>query len=346
MPSTITPVTVEKTPVILLTEGACLDTNIIMPQPTGEGFEDVSGQDLYLNIVREIQSGTNLGTDETIEPMDTKQLLTDMWEEFRAELFAACSDDKTQVEQKEIIVPPLDYAFPYPSDIQAAPNKVYSKPVVYHLVRVIAQTVFDRISPGQHPENTTHMSVDNPLAVTQHKWDEIQLEENTTNNANHWVKDSYGIKLHGGCFTEPVIMNSPDTHIVSVDTAVEATEELFREMMYTFNIGISQEFNSVTNTSILSFLNETIEQCLFASIDDLFQHTKDRIIEAVDNTLPETVHSELPRTIHCESVVFHITWMAIQSVLDELTEQETHMRVEQPFFVSQHKWDEALVGGT
>lgn len=342
MSSTITPVTVEKTPIIVLSGNACLDSSIIMPQPTGEGFNDVSGRYLYSNIVQKIQSGTNLGADKPIEPMNTKQLLDDMWETFRGELFSACSDDKTQVEKKELIIPPLDSAFPYPSDIQAAPNKVYAEPVVYHLVRVIAQTVFDRISPGQYPENTTHMSVDNPLAVTQHKWDEIRLDENTTHNGNYWVKNSYGIKLQGDYFTEPVIMNSPDTHIVSVDVAVEATEEIFSEMMYKFNIGTNGVFSPVTNSSVLSFLTETIEQCLFAPIDDLFQHTKDRITEAVDNTLPETVHPDLPCTIHCESVVIHITRMTIQSVLDDLTEQETHMRVERPFLVSNHKWDETL----
>jgi hypothetical protein len=80
-------------------------------------------------------------------------------------------DENPEDAEEKWISSHVHDAFPRMEAYAAYPDAVYCKNAVMHITRMVVQTVFDTLR-----NHETHMSVTDPLNITEHKWDEITIK--------------------------------------------------------------------------------------------------------------------------------------------------------------------------
>jgi hypothetical protein len=150
-----------------------------------------------------------------------------------------------------------------------------------------------------------------------------------------------GVAISGELFTENVIMHAPNNKYMYGHHASSVIEETFERVIREYRID-----DHVTDTPITAAMFiERLEQLMidsFTSNCNVISSDAKSVVRSEVKDVFSTINAESSHAsmqLRDESMLLHITRMVTQTVLDQLTEQETHMTVTNPLRVSTHRWD-------
>ena len=325
-------------------DGTYLSERIVLPEPTGEGFQLRTAEDVTEDILDTVVHEYPRFTKETIDPVDTVEVLSHMKTTIKEKLVATCDDSLSAQETRDVVVPAVEYAFPDDAVISESPDVIWKRPVVVHLLRVLLQTVYDRISTGDHGENTTHMSVENPLEIDEHKLDEVITDRPnaTAYDAITWeVESTKAVTVSGSMFTDPVIMPIPNNSTLFHGDAKNGIKQVFNGVIELHDLLGTDSFVPVSTPVFAGELTHQLETAFIDEAELVGSFGKSDINSEIDRIIPdEGEYSEYPDKIYSEDTLLRITRVVVQTLLDQLCHEETHMSVDDPFVLKTNKWDD------
>ena len=318
-------------------DGTYFDRQVIIPHPTR--FEERDIEDMTEDIFRKINNNIGGFPDGSFTSTKTKYYVNKAERIIIQEVRNAYSSDFSESTVDDVIKRAIDTVFPSKRACAAAPDTINSEAVATHITRILLQSTYDQII---RPAEETHMSVQNPLAIKNHKWDEVHIDKPIDTPIEYHASTTHALIVNSSFLTKPVYMHAPNTAIVSHDAAAEATETVFNRVNEEFNINTTDEFTALTPIDFAQSLNKIVKEELAEACDlDLERH-KNTIYEKVNAVFPKPEkYDTYPDKIYSKNVIWHVTRMVVQTVLDFLTtNRPTHMSVSNPFNISTHKWDE------
>lgn len=319
---------------------------IIMPYPTKCGtatesdvqevcqntFTEARNRWQYCSVIDdwEYESSSDQ-TDDDLPPADTEAVFTMLRAVLKEELVRIMEGDSSDEHTEMFVKSVLDYALPDHDAYDEYPDKIYQESVVIHFTRVVIQTAFDRLRAN----GTTHMSVDNPLAITKHKWSKPPIKQDMSGYTTKY-EHNHGLELSGGLFPEPVIIPTPDTQYMSQTNANTIVEDVLTQIVNEYNITPKSLINPVETTEFADTLRETlIDTCNKTPVNK-----PNQVKTEITNILPkQRTYTQVPNTIREKTVAIHITRTVLQTLFDQLRENQSHMTVKNPFNTTEHKWD-------
>lgn len=257
---------------------------------------------------------------------------------FADELLSLLDDNITNNHADRIVNQTLDDVFPNKNEYDNHSNEIYTEGVVIHLTRVLLQTVFDKL----RTEGPTHMSVDSPLGITEHKWDEVKINKHVSTDD---VKFKYGVRnalqLDGVFFDESVVIPAPDEEYASHSAATQVANDVFEAIIDTYDVNAGLAFDPVDTEAFARQLRITIKEKNKSP-----SRTKTpRLNAELNDLLPQPrTYDNVPNKIRNSTVLIHITRMVLQTLFGQLHNHQTHMDIEDPFNVTTHKWDATKPG--
>lgn len=328
-------------------EGTYLSERIVLPEPRGEGFQFRTVEDVTEDILNTVVHEYPRFRKESIEPIATAEVLSHMKTTIKQKLVDACDDSLSPQETRDVVVPAVEYAFPSDEVITKGPDTIYKRPVIVHLLRVLLQTVYDRINTGEQGENTTHMSVESPLRLTEHKWDEVISDRpNATSfDAITWkVESAEAVIVSGSIFTDPIIIPIPNNATLFANDAKNGVQDVFDGVIELHDLSRRDSFVPVRTPVFVGELAHQLEKAFINNAKLVGSSSERTIDSAIDSIMPnDGEYSKYPDEIYSENTLVRITRMVVQTLLDELRHEETHMSVDDPFDISNHKWNETHI---
>lgn len=324
--------------------GTYFNDRVVMVYPENTYIKDCDMRALCFNIL-------NAVTDEYDDfPLNTKNHMRDIRDIFKEHILSVCDQSMTHPSAEEKVTNILLYSFPDDEEYRNAPDVIVNEKASMHITRVLLQTVLDQLHVGKR----THMSVVNPLSIDSHKWDEVTSKNNGTQQIKHHVDSGKGLVFGGEYTTVPVILPAPDNNLVSHDEASKAATGIFRRVTSEFNMNKSpttQKRGRVNSASFEPIKTKKFIQDLHAIVtEELLKecnpsdNNKKRIVQTINKLFPShTEHEKYPDAVYCQNAGVHITRMVIQSLFDLIGTYETHMFVDDPFNITEHKWNEITI---
>lgn len=318
-------------------DGTYFNKQAIIPYPTQFNGRDIKEmtEDIF-NKVNNNVGGFPTGSFTTIQ---TDKYLSKTRRVFKQEIRNALDDDLNEDTTQTFTTRLLNDVFPSEKAYSDAPNEINSEAVSTHITRVLVQSLYEEMNSLS---DETHMFVYNPLDIKNHKWNEVPIDKPVDPPIEYHVSTTHALVVDSGFLTKPVYMHAPDTAIVPHTAAKEATKEIFDRVNEEFNINTTDEFTALTPIDFGQSLNEIVKEELVGACKLDLERSKSTIYRKVNTVFPNSEkYDTYPDKIYCKNVIWHITRMVVQTVLDFLTtKQPTHMVVSDPFNISEHKWDE------
>lgn len=327
--------------------GSHFTEHVVIPVPRHNVFRKCDIEDLCYNV---FDRTSEVFTDET-SFVRTTEALTVIEDVLIDELERVCRDSDIHIsgDVTTTIENVVRDVMP-DSDVQdEAPTRIFAPPVVTHLTRVFLQSSFDLLDQGVFVDTekvltgsmTTHMTVENPLRIAGSKWNNMNSDGNASEKNVLHISRGTGVSVSGEFFTENVIMHAPNNNYMYGHHASSAIEETFESVIREYRID-----DSVTDTPIAApMFIERLEQLLidtFVSNCNVISSDAKSVVKSEVKRVFSTINAESSHAsmqLRDETMLLHITRMVTQTILDQLTEQETHMTVTNPLRVSTHNWE-------
>lgn len=217
-------------------------------------------------------------------------------------------------------------------------SKIYNDGVVVHITRILVQTVFDNF----RSKGTTHMSVKDPLTVTEHEWREVDTKEHGKQPVSFSCTDVEALELSGNWFTDPVIIPAPEKRHVSHGTAADITKQLLSDVINTHG-ETGEEFNAVKTALFVQWLKRKFKQVCQIHSSTPGEKTgsiPQCVLDSISSTLTQSSYTDTPEMIYDRTVILYIVRVVVQTIFDQSRDTQSHMSVENLFDVTTHKWNE------
>lgn len=210
---------------------------------------------------------------------------------------------------------------------------------IIRVMRLVLQTLYDKLSYTQ-----THMRVETPFNIAECKWENVT----ETCDSNEPITMNFGttntIEVNGSMFRERVIIPVPNTATMAAPEAETLAKTVFDWSTGYTNGERESKFTTVRTTAFADDLRESIIDALRTDCTQITSDNTEELISVVDNVFPdEETYKRLPGEIRSRNIVIHITRMVLQTLFDQIPHEQTHMSVENPFNVTEHKWDELIL---
>lgn len=309
---------------------------ILLLAPDTEYMSPISAKEIAKNTLTEIGEEFNIFGEKAYEPV-SRTRARDMIEHVLMEECLTKSEVENTTAKNAI-----DAALPtdkqLTTGLTGSVNGIVSNPgVIIHMTRLIIQNAFEQLSSSQ-----THLTVENPCE-DHDTWNETHVTLSTTQAPDVRAKLTYAITIDSPYFEESVTMQVPENNIIAKSQAKTATENVFTYIAEDVEIR-SDTFEPVETTKFASLLRVVVKEAINSVTDHNRSEDRREIQSAVDAVVPnKTAAKSLPDTIYSPGVIMHITRMALQGVYEELSEKHTNYHVDDPFKVSEHRWNETSI---
>lgn len=329
-------ISVEETQAIEM-YGTYFNQAVMIPYPTRDEFLHADIEELCDDIFTTVNE--RLGVySESFDGVTTGQVLQTIREMFAEKLVAATNDGVSDEESTQLVKPVLESVFPTESAIDDAPDIVYERPVITHLTRVLLQTVFDQLGRNAVGENRTNMTVENPLAITEGKWDEVNIQQET-NDVTFKFFNTISLIITGDVFVEDIFIPTPKMRYMYEHSAAKAASKLLNVVVSEYSVD-TPGFRPVNTGEFSKFVKQKSKQIFTVNCTGSDNEAPKVVTNEIEAVMSDsTDYRTLPDTINDRETLMHITRMILQSVFDRLGNNKTHMSVDDPFAVFTHKWD-------
>lgn len=213
---------------------------------------------------------------------------------------------------------------------------IYCEHILIQFTRLIIQNVYDDMR-----NKRTHLHVDNPLDVNTEKWSEVTSLPDETASITMNVSATKAVEITGRIFNERVIIPIPNTVFMAYPEAKSVAENMFEWVCEYIDEVSKNRFTGVKSEAFITDLHHVLKDILCEECDKVSNTCEDDIDDVLSEVLPNNIDSmELPAEIWSEGVLVHITRMVLQTLFDVVVSDESHMSVDNPFAVRDHKWNE------
>lgn len=335
---------------LIQVNGSYFNTPVVFPYPRNRYFEtgDVAGmcENVFSRVTNRLTEEAPTGSVPLPETINMVR------EVVKSELLSVYElpavDESGPENVEETIDDILAYVFPDVEERSQTPVTINTHGDVIHITRVLLQTVLDNLcryvirktDSMLGGDETTHMSVENPLEIQDCKWDEVKTNC-TLDNVSYECHERLGIRLWGDLFTDPIFMASPDNEYMTHNHAASAAKALFYSVTEKYGIGNEKPFTAVPTDDFLVELQETVTRKLTKNCNVISSNAKSVIRSKTDSIIPDPdEYTKIPSTIRCEDIIPHLTRIILQTIFDQLSDTQTHMTVENTLHVTEHKWSE------
>ena len=151
------------------------------------------------------------------------------------------------------------------------------------------------------------------------------------------------IELKGSPFINSIVLPAPAEWYMEPEKATTATVEIFNTVVKTYDITMEAKMDPVPTSEFIEELHDIIQKKLdwYAKTQDT--SNQETIKQIIDVVFPEEhTTSELPDTIHNQGVVMQITRTVLQSIFNQLRSEPTNIYAENPFALTEHKWENVI----
>lgn len=144
--------------------------------------------------------------------------------------------------------------------------------------------------------------------------------------------------LDGVFFSEPIVILAPMNHISPTSAKSIATNTI-TEVGKEFNVFGPEAYDPVSRRHVRNIVEHVVtEQCLGNTVtDNIPSHVNEDINDAITTAVPTDtqigngISGSANKYVNNPGTVIHVSRLIIQTVFDQLSNNQTHLTVENPF---------------